>query len=136
MTAVESQLEMPFRKRPEQMDVSDEVIRTQPTSRAALSLAIAASGLEDQEVCKRLGIDAGYWSRIRSGKNGVTSDIIIQLNEILGNTIYLKWLNYRCGHECKPLLSTLEQQLEAERQRLAEVEKENELMRKLLSGRK
>ncbi len=46
------------------------------------------------------------------------------------------WLAYRAGYELTPLRSELEQQLEAGKAREAELERENDLLRKLITGRK
>lgn len=134
MNAV-AQLEIPLAPKPDMPDISDSIIFIQPTSKAALNLAITTAGLEHQDVWTALGIDKGQWSKICSGQNNFPIDRLHEFNNIVGNTIYLKWLNYKCGFEIKPMLSTLEQQLEQETLKRVEAEKENELMRQLLSRR-
>jgi len=52
--------------------------------------------------------------------------------ELVGNDIPLIWLAHRRGYELKPLLSTLEQQLAAERAARLEAERELEIIKRFV----
>ncbi len=132
LSSLDHQIEMPLTKRADRQHVPDSVVYAQSSSTAALTLAISVSGLEDQDIYKPLGIDAGQWSRIRSHKNNFPTDKIKEFSEIVGNTIYLQWLNYQCGMETRPMLNTVEMQLEAAKARINELEHDKELMARLL----
>ena len=113
-------------------DLPDHVIRGCQKSHQALNLAITSSGLEHQHLWKPLSIDKGSWSKIINGQAHFPNDKLKSFCKLVNNNIYLRWLNYQCEHECKPIKSTLEQQLEQERAQLKELEKENKLLRELL----
>lgn len=112
-----------------------EVVRRQRSAAAALCLAITSSGLEDKEVYGALGIDAGYWTRIKKGEATLQADLIQPFCDVVGNRIYLEWQAYQTGCTLVQIQSEAERLLEAERARRIEAEKENRLLRELVQGR-
>jgi hypothetical protein len=107
----------------------------QKSAAAALSLACQSSGLEDKEIYVELGLDAGYFSRIKKGEATLQADLIATFCDLVGNRIYLDWLAYQVGCTLVQIKSEAERQLELERARRLEAESENRLMKQLLSGR-
>ena len=112
--------------------VSDSVVMKMPHKHSALNLSVTTAGLDDQDIYIPLNISASVWSRIKTGKVSLDADKIPQFTELTGNDIYLRWIALKCGYECKPILSTIEQQLEQERAKTAALEHDNKLMRELL----
>ena len=113
-------------------DVPDTLIFNCSRAHRALNLAIQSAGLEQQDLWRHLGIDKGSWSKIINGQAHFPNDKLKPFCKLVNNNIYLRWLNYQCEHECKPIKSSLEQQLEQERAQFKELEKENKLLRELL----
>ena len=68
MNRLEHHPELALARKPDPPKVSIELIRFQPCSGAAFSLACNASGLEDKEIYLACGIDAGTFSRIKNGE--------------------------------------------------------------------
>lgn len=117
---------------PEPSEISREYIISRPSLRAAMRLAQDVSGLEDKQLADGLGIDVAQWSRIKTGSGHFPTDKIDRFMELVGNDIPLIWLAHRRGYELKPLLSTLEQQLAAERAARLEAERELEIIKRFV----
>ena len=132
---VDGQSELALTRRAEPNDMPIEVVRRQKTSAAAFCLAIQSSGLDDQEIYRCLGIDAGYFSRIKKGEATLQADLIEPFCDVVNNRIYPEWIAYRVGCTLVVIKSEAERQLEAERARREKAESENRLMRQLLAGR-
>lgn len=112
-----------------------EVVRRQKSSAATFCLAIQSSGLDDQEIYRCLGIDAGYFSRIKKGEATLQGDLVQPFCEVVNNRIYPEWMAWSVGCTLVQIQSDAERQLEAERARREKAEAENRLMRSLLAGR-
>lgn len=133
-TSVE-QGDLALSRKPNQVDIPLPMIWAKKTAGAAFTLACDASGLDDKEVYLALGIDKGYFSRMKSGTATLDADLIAAFCKTVGNHIYAEWIAYQV--RCTLVVI----QTEAER-RAAEAEAraeayaaENRLMRQLLSGR-
>ena len=113
-------------------DLPDTVVRNCLKSHQALKLAITSSGLEHQHLWKPLGIDKGSWSKIINGQAHFPNDKLQHFCKLVNNTIYLRWLNFQCDHECKPILSTLEQQLSEANELIKAKDKEIEILLKAI----
>lgn len=135
MTEVDGQGELALTRRAEPNDMSIEVVRRQKTASASFCLAIQSSGLDDQEIYRCLGIDAGYFSRIKKGDATLQADLIRPFCDLVNNRIYPEWLAYQVGCTLVQIKSEAERLLEQERERRAKAESENKLMRQLLAGR-
>ena len=122
-------------RRAEPNDMPIEVVRRQKSAAAAFALACQSSGLEDKEIYGELGIDAGYFSRIKAGTATLQADLLERFCWIVNNRIYAEWQAYQVGCTLVQIKSEAERLLEAERTRRQEAEKENRLMRELLAGR-
>lgn len=135
LCAVDGQAELALARRPDSVDVSIEIIRAQKTSGAAFSLACQASGLDDKEIYMPLGIDAGYFSRIKKNEATLQGDKLSTFCEIVGNAIYPEWQAYQIGCTLVMIQTEAERQIKLERDGREKAEAENKLLRDLLQGR-
>jgi len=102
-------------------DVSDDLIKKQPTFKDALRLTKEVSGLNDQQICQELEIASAQWSRIWSDGAHFPPEKITTFMDLCENIIPLQWLALRYGYELKPMKSTVEKEndsLRAENERL------------------
>jgi hypothetical protein len=130
-----AQLELLPNRPPVQERVPDEVVRKQPNMSAAINLSLSAAGLEPKEAYMPLDVDKGVWSRIMSGQAHFPHEKFTTLEDITGNDIPLRWLALRKNREVKPMKSALEEMVTDLQTRNAELTKENDLLRGLITGR-
>lgn len=135
MTGDADQLALGLRRRAEPNTMPIELIRRQKSGAAAFSLACQSSGLEDKEIFGELGIDAGYFSRIKAGTATLQADLVAPFCRIVANTIYPEWQAYQLGCTLTMLKSEAERQADEMRARLAESTRENQLLKSLLVGK-
>lgn len=132
-----SQLELLEKREPKiSAEVDRRYLFTLPSLRRAIRYSMSLRDLEPKQVYERLGKDAAAWSRIENGGISFPSDDLPKLLEITGNDAPLRWIAHACGFEIQPLRTELEQRLEAEKARADELQRQNDLMRELLGGRK
>ena len=122
MNRVDVQGELALITRAESNGVPLEMIQRQKSAAAAFALAIQSSGLEDKEVYLSLGLDAGYFSRIKSGAATLQADSLAQFCQVVGNTIYPEWLAYQIGCTLVQIKSEAERRAEAAEKRATEAE--------------
>jgi hypothetical protein len=132
---VATQRELDLYRQPEPNSMPIEIIRKKVSSGQAFTLACDSCGAADQTIYGFVGIDAGTFSKIKSGTATLQANLISKFTYAVNNTIYSEWLAYQVGcqlvqieTETQRMLRIREEELEAER-------KENELLRKLLIGR-
>ncbi|MFT3815246.1 MAG: transcriptional regulator [Acidovorax sp.] len=115
--------------------VDVRLVQKLPSAAAAFGLACAHSGLEDREIYGVLGIDAGYFSRIKSGTATLQAQHVREFCRIVGNTAYLEWLAWQVG--CTLVLAQTEAERRAEEaeERAKAAEAENRLLRQLVQGK-
>lgn len=87
---------------------------------AVFKRAITDSGLFESEIADALEMDKGQLSKTLTAGN-LQARRIEQFNDAVGNRIVLQVWNYRSGFELKPMLSTLERELEREREEKEEM---------------
>lgn len=105
--------ELPLRSAP--TEVRPEDIARQPSFGSALALGAAAAGLDlEKEVHIPLGIDAGHWTRMRSGEAGIQWKKLKAVCDLFGNDAPLLWMLYQQGYD-----------LHSVRRRESEVDREN-----------
>lgn len=75
----------------------EELVRKQPHMRAAIALCIALSGLTNETICEKLGIDPGHFSRISKGRGNMDPNKLAPLMELCGNYAPIQWLSGRVG---------------------------------------
>lgn len=117
------------------IEIPVEMIYAKKTSGAAFTLACDASGLDDKEIYMPLDIDAGTFSRIKSGRNTLQGDQMRSFCELVGNTIYPEWLARQVGCALVLLKTEAERRAEEAEARAVEAERENRLLRQLLQGK-
>jgi hypothetical protein len=101
-----------------------EDIARQPTLAGALALGAAAAGLDlEKEVHIPLGIDAGHWTRMRSGAAGIQWDKLKAVCDLYGNDAPILWMLYQCGYDLHSL-----------RKRESDVERENRELRERVAA--
>ncbi len=135
MNSVVDQAELSLTRQPNQVEIPIEMIRAKKTAGSAITLACDTSGLEDKEIFMPLGIDKGYFSNIKSGNATLQADLIHNFCQVVGNRIYPEWLAYQVGCTLVEIETETQRLLRIEQEKRKEAEKENELLRKLLTGR-
>ncbi len=129
------QAELPISRPPQQVEIPIELIRSKKTCGAAFTLACDASGMDDKEIYLPIGIDAGYFSRMKKGEATLQADMIRKFCSHVGNRIYLEWQAFQVGCTLLEIESETQRLLRVEREKFAESERENALLRELLTGK-
>jgi hypothetical protein len=135
MFRVVDQEELALIRTPNMVDVPIELIRAQKSGGAAFSLACQVSGLEDKEIYLALGLDAGYFSRMKKGDATLADDKIAEFCRTVGNTIYPEWRAYQVGCTLMLIQTEAERQRDEARAALEKTEIENRILREMLQGR-
>ncbi|MCL2656122.1 MAG: hypothetical protein FWD62_01665 [Betaproteobacteria bacterium] len=127
-----------LRLKPEMQHVDARAIDAQPSLTAAIRLCQQLSGLEDKAIVGQNGIvpDVAQWSRItKSGQHYFPQDRLNTYMDLCGNEAPLIWLARSRGYELVALETEMERRLRAEREKADELERENRLLKKLLTGK-
>ena len=114
------------------------MVVNQPNMLAAINLAVQLSGLEDQKIARKLGLDKAHWSKIKAGSHHLAPNLLIPLMEACGNHAPLWWLVYHCGFDPSTLhrrRSETEKRLEQTQLELEEKRREIEILRRLFTER-
>lgn len=135
LSRADAQGELSLARRAEPNDVPIEMVRRQKTPAAAFALACQSSGLEDKEIYLALGIDAGYFSRIKAGAATLQADVIRAFCEVVGNRIYPEWMAFQIGCTLVVIKTEAERRAEEAEGRAQAAEAENRLLRQLVQGR-
>ena len=117
---------------PDNQDVSDAKLLSLKDKQAALVLCMNVSCLEDKQIYGALGLNQAQFSRIKNGSMHFPPNLEDQLMDICGNEIPLRYSALKRGKQLVPLRSTLEQKLEDKESELAEAQRENELLMRVL----
>lgn len=116
----------------------DDIAR-QPTFAAALALGAAAAGLDlEKEVHLPLGIDAGHWTRIRSGAAGLDWKKLEAICDLYGNDAPILWMLFRRGwdlHSLRRQESDLQRQLREAQEQLDAERNRSRILTEALHGR-
>ncbi len=116
--------------------VDGEYLRRLPSLRRAVAYSLSLADMDPKEAYGPLGMDKATWSRIINGSQEVPASLFKPLRKLTGNNAPMEWLAFDEGFELTPLMSELERQLLEERAARAEAERENALMRSLITGRR
>lgn len=135
MARVEGQTELALARRPQMVDVPVELICAKKNAGAAFTLACDTSGLDDKEIYMALGIDAGTFSRIKSGTNTLNADRLRDFCAVVGNSIYPEWLARQIGCTLVMLKTEAERRAEEAEARAAEAEQKVALLMELVRGK-
>lgn len=112
-----------------------EIVRRQKNAAAALQLAIQSSGLDDSEVAQCLGIDAGYFSRIKKGDATLQADLIQPFCYLVNNRIYPEWLSFQVGCTLVQIQSEAERRADEAEERAKAAEAKYQLLAQVLQGK-
>lgn len=104
--------------------------------RRALRYSLSLADLEPKQVYEPLEMDKATWSRIENGLQAFPPELLNRLAEITGNDAPLIWLANSRGYELRPLKSELQERLAAAEVEMAELLRQNNLMRELIQGRR
>lgn len=135
LNRVDDQVELSLSRRAEPNEIPIEMIRRQRGAGAAFALACQSSGLEDKEIYLALGIDAGYFSRIKAGTATLQADLIRPFCEVVANHIYPEWQAFQIGCTLVVIKTEAERRAEEAEERAQAAEAENRLLRQLVQGR-
>ncbi len=128
------QLPLPLPRKPQEVDV--EAVRRQPTMTKAISLCAELAGfVNDKDLCRVLEIDPPVWARIKGGQACFPQEKLLSLMDEAGNEVPLIWLADRRGYVLTPKETELEKRLRAEREERQRLERENALLRDLVTKR-
>lgn len=132
-------LELPTPRRSPRPFTLDEV-RSLKSESEAIRFSVTCSGYETKEIPLLFGIDAGQWSNILNGKKHFPHDRRNEFMDFVGNEILLMYGCESRGKDyasLRPHKSEVEIELEAARQRIAELELKNahqeEFVRKVMA---
>lgn len=112
-----------------------EFIRKAKSAAQALTMAIQSSGLDDQEICDALKIDAGYMSRMKKGTATLQADLVAAFCDMVGNQIYPEWVAYQLGCTLVQIKSEAERRAEAAEARALRAEEKARLLQEILQGK-
>jgi hypothetical protein len=116
--------------------IDKDHIRRLPSLRRAINYSLSLADMDPKEAYGPLEMDKAIWSRIANGGMSFPADALPKLKAVTGNEAAIYWLATACGYDLRPLRTELEDQLEHERAARVEAERENALLRSLITGRK
>lgn len=116
--------------------VRPEDIARQPSLSGALALSAAAAGLDfEKEIHIPLRIDAGHWTRMRTGTAGIQWKQLAAICDLTGNDAPILWMLHQRGYDLHSLRKTetdTERRLREAEERIAELEHEREIERRAI----
>jgi hypothetical protein len=129
------QQELPLARKADAVTIPLQLIVKQSSFAGAIALCVQASGLEEKEIYLSLEIDAGHWTRIMKGDAHFPVNKLNTLMNLCGNEVPLQWLANSRGYALVQIETETQRLLRAEQDRRREAEKENALLRNLLTGK-
>jgi len=135
LNRLEGQHELALARPPQQVVVPIELICAKKNAGAAFTLACDSSGLDDKEIYLALSIDAGTFSRIKSGTNTLHADRMRDFCAVVGNTIYPEWLARQVGCTLVMLKTEAERRAEEAEARATEAEKKVAMLMDLMRSK-
>jgi len=126
------QISLPLTNSTNVDDIPDAVLANKASMSSAIWLGVDISGIQDDQIASLLGTSSGNFSKYRSGQYSFPPDKLIPLMELCGNKVPLRWLALKCGYDLTPMRSTLEEEVDDLRNRLAESEREKETIVRFL----
>lgn len=107
-----------------------QLIKRKPTLLAAWNLAQSHADLEDKQCYQPLGIDCSHWTKIGKGlASPPADDRFVRYMDVVKNEIPLIWLAETRGYDWL----TIRKHRSNEQRRIAELEQENELLKRSMS---
>lgn len=129
------QPELALSREPQRAAVPIELVRAQKSAGAAFTLACSISGLDDKEIYLSLGIDAGYFTRIKKGEATLQADLVERFCAVVANLIYVEWLAYQVGCTLVMVKTEAERRAEVAEKRAAEAELKVKVLMEAINGR-
>lgn len=124
-------------KGPESEVRPDDIAR-QPSLSGALALGATAAGLDlEKEVHIPLGIDAGHWTRMRSGAAGIQWKQLAAICDLTGNDAPILWMLHQRGYDLYSLRkreTETERALREARERITELERDKRVLAEAIRG--
>lgn len=117
-------------------DVTDEVLKSRLDMKAAIRLCVEVSPRERKVIAYELEIDEGQLSRMLNNGANFPPEKIIQLMDVCGNEIPLRWLALAQGYGLYRLKNAVELENESLKKALDEKEKEIEVIKKFMKETK
>jgi len=118
--------------------VRNEDIARQPSLSGALAIGAAAAGLDlEKEVHLPLGIDAGHWTRMRSGAAGIQWEKLEAICDLYGNDAPILWMLHRRGwdlNSLRKLETETERQLREAREEISQLKHDKRVLAEALWG--
>lgn len=121
-------------KRAEANDVPVELVRKQNCAGKAFTLACDSSGLDDKEIYLAIPIDAGTFSKIKSGRATLQAEYLQRFCHVVNNRVYPEWLAFQIGCTLVVIRSEAERKLDHEITRRERAEAKNVLLTEILQG--
>lgn len=131
----DEQGELLLARRAEPNEVPIEMIRRQKSAGAAFALACQSSGLEDKEIYGSLGLDAGYFSRIKKGEATLQGDLVRPFCTVVNNRIFPEWLSFQVGCTLVQIQSEAERRAQLAEERANQAEAKYQLLAQVIQGR-
>lgn len=104
-----------------------------------MALGAAAAGLDlEKEVHLPLGIDAGHWTRMRSGAAGIQWDKLEQICDLFGNDAPILWMLHKRGYDLHSLRrceTQVERALREAREHIELLQHDKRVLTEALHGR-
>lgn len=119
------------------LKIDSRIIDAKTTMTGAIKLCQELSGVDDKNIVGKKGVvvDTAQWSRIKSGQHYFPQDKLNLFMDLCSNEAPLIWLARSRGYELVELETETQRKLRIEREKAEELERENILLRKLLTGR-
>ena len=120
------------------VEAQEEIARKCKSKHDAVVKCFMASGLEPKEVYMPLKKSQTWFSKLTGGDAyfDPTNDLEQRYMEVCGNEIPLRYDAWKSGYELKPLISGLEAELAAEREKRLEAERRARYLEELVMGRR
>lgn len=132
MTDVSEQTRLALPRKPLAVDLA--LVQRQPSMTKAIVLCASLAGLQNEkDQARTLGIDQTTWTLIQQGKRALPQDSYETMFDEFGNEAPLIWLADRRGYALVPKESELERRLRIEREANEQLQRENALLRNLIT---
>jgi hypothetical protein len=125
--------------RTQETQVRPEDIARQPSLSGALALSAAAAGLDlEKEIHIPLHIDAGHWTRMRTGTAGIQWKQLAAICDLTGNDAPILWMLHQRGYDLHSLRkreNEVERELREAREALEAERDRTRILTEILHGR-
>lgn len=132
MTDVSEQSRLVLTRKPLAVDTA--AVQRQPNMTKAIVLCASLAGLQNEkDQARALGIDGTTWSLVQKGDRAFPHDRFETMFDEFGNEAPLIWLADRRGYVLTPKETELQKRLRLEREANEQLQRENTLLRSLIT---